>query len=180
MKFKRTLSVIMCFAMLLTAVPLTAFAKDEAYVKIKFRDTKNQSILLGETEEVYIECSTGGLSDYEIVWEMSNEKLGKIESATDEPSWHVTRVNITGTTLGYFTLTVKIVDSDGNVIASDETLVWTVEPDNRTFGKKIEDFFMRAGFTSWFTFMFIILPIISTPVTLPINIYHFIRNRFFG
>ena len=47
MKFKRALSIIMCVAMLLTAVPLTAFAKDEAYVKIKFRDTKNESILLG-------------------------------------------------------------------------------------------------------------------------------------
>lgn len=182
MKTKRFLAILLCFAMLITALPVSAFAKknDEPYAEIKFADEEKENIPYGETEEFYLDYSAGDCEDYEIIWKMSNPSRWPMEEITDAETGLVKAVRVNGTYDGYFTLSAKIVSSDGVEIASTERRIWVVKPDTRTLWEKIEDQLQMAGFTAWFTFMFIILPIISTPVTLPINIYHYIKNRVAG
>lgn len=182
MKTKRFLAILLCFAMLITALPVSAFAKknEEPYAEIKFADEEKENIPYGETEEFYLDYSAGDCEDYEIIWQMSNPARWKTEFITDEETGLVTGARIEGTETGYFTLSAIIVNSEREVITSAERRIWVVKPDNRTLWEKIEDELQMAGFTAWFTFMFIILPIISTPVTLPINIYHYIKNRVAG
>lgn len=167
-EFKKLTSIILCILLAITAMPLGAFATDEAYIEIKFADEGKENILLGETEEFYVDYSAGNCEDYEIVWDMSNPDRWKTEYVTDEETGLVTGAIIEGTYTGYFTLTVKIISSEGDEIASTERRIWVVEPDNRTVGEKISDFFRDAFFGVFFTMGFIILPMLLSPVTEPI------------
>ena len=160
--------------MVFTAIHITAFATDETYIEIKFVNEEKDTILLGETEEFYIDYSAGNCEDYEIVWHMSNPTLWETEYVTDEETGLITGAIIEGGThTGYFTLTVQIISSEGNEIASTERRIWVVEPDKRTTGEKISDFFRETFFGVFFTIGFIILPLIAAPITEPTLLHLF-------
>ena len=164
---KKLTAIILCIIMAITVIPMSAFATDEAYIEIKFADEGKENILLGETEELYVDYFAGNCEDYEIVWHMSNTTRWKTEYVTDEETGLITGAIIEGTYTGYFTLTVEIISSEGDKIASTERRIWVVEPDNRTIGEKISDFFRDTFFGAFFITGFIILPLIAAPIIEP-------------
>lgn len=165
-ELKKLTSIILCIIMVFTAMHITAFATDEPYIEIKFVNEEKDTILLGETEEFYIDYSAGNCENYEIVWEMSNPERWKTEYVTDEETGLVTGAIIEGEITGYFILSAKIIDGEGDEIASTKRRIEVIEP--RTTGDKISDFFRDAGYLMFFTTGFIILPMLLAPVTEPI------------
>lgn len=179
MRIKRILSILLCAAVLLMAMPLSAAAKqkDEPYAEIKFADEEKENIPYGETEEFCLDYSAGDCEDYEIVWHMSNPSRWPTEYITDEATGLITGVRIEGTYTGYFTLSAKIVSADGEELASTERRIWIVEPDTRTFWEKVEDKLQEIGFTLFFVTGFFILPILAAPITFPIETFMIIKNH---
>lgn len=180
MKFKRIMAALLCVAMLITALPITAAAKDEPYAEIKFVDAEKENIPHGETEEFYLDYSAGDCEDYEIVWKMSNPTRWPTEFITDEATGLVTGARIEGKYTGYFTLSAEVVSSDGKILATTERRIWVVAPDTRTFWEKVEDELQMAGFTLFFITGFIILPIVATPIRIPLWIISLIRDGVIG
>lgn len=164
---KKLTAVILCALMAIAAIPMAAFAADEAYVEIKFADEEKVSVTFGETAEVYIEYSTGECENYEIIWEMSDSERLKIEYVTDEQTGHITRAKITGSSFGSFTLTVKILDENGSEIASANKTFYVVESDNKSFEEKVHLFFRDVNFLAFFTTGFFTLPVITAPIMAP-------------
>lgn len=167
---KKLTAISLCAILAITAMPLAAFAADEAYIEIKFADEKKGSIAFGETEELYIEYSAGECGDYEIVWSVSDSERLKIEYVTDVQTGHITRAKITGSKFGTYTITVKIIDENGNEIVSADRLFYVVESDNKSFEEKVHIFLRDANFLAFFTTLFIIFPIVAGPIVTPISL----------
>lgn len=180
MKIKRILSILLCIASIITVMPLSAFAKqkDEAYAEIKFDNAERENIPYGETEAFYLDYSAGDCEDYEIIWHMSNPTRWPMEEIADAETGLVTAVRVEGTYTGYFTLSAEIVSSEGEIIASTERRIWVVEPDTRTFWEKVEDKLSEIGFALFFVTGFIILPIVATPIRIPLWFISLIKEGF--
>ncbi len=175
---KKFLAALLCAATVLAMMPLTASAKKNngPYAEIKFADAEKENIPHGETEAFYLDYSAGDCENYEIVWKMSNPSRWPMEEVTDEETGLVKSVRVEGTYTGYFTLTAEVVSSEGEILASTERRIWVVAPDTRTPLEKFEDKLSEIGFTLFFITGFIILPIVATPIRIPLWIISVIRD----
>ncbi len=177
MKIKRILSVFLCAAILLTAIPMSAFAANTGnatpYVEIKI-DGKDK-IKRGETTEIYIDYSLGGYEDARIVWTAA--KYCEYEYVTDSETGFKVGARAKAVSVGDCWIHVKIVDSNGNVIANDSVTIKVL--DSRPLGRKIKDFFEEAiasaPLLGLFT-VYIVLGGISEIIFLPVYIYYGIRK----
>lgn len=181
-KSKRILSIMLCIVTVLTALPLSAAAKqkDEPYAEIKFDNAERENIPHGETEAFYLDYSAGDCENYEIVWKMSNPTRWPMEEITDAETGLVKAVRVEGTYTGYFTLSAEIISSEGEILASTERRIWVVAPDTRTPLEKFEDKLSEIGFTLFFITGFIILPIVATPISIPLWIISLISDGIVG
>ena len=182
MKIKKITAVLLCAAMVIAVMPMAAFAKknDEPYAEIKFDNPERENIPYGETEAFYLDYYAGDCEDYEIIWKMSNPSRWPMEEIADDETGLVKMVRVEGTYTGYFTLSAEIVSSDGEIIASTERRIWVVAPDTRTFWEKVEDKLSEIGFTLFFITGFIILPIVATPIRIPLWIISLITEGVTG
>lgn len=167
--FKRFTAIILCAILAFTAIPMSAFATGEPYVEIKFANGENSKITFDETKEVYIEYDAGEYEDYEIDWQISTAHRLKTKYITDEQTGHITRAKIKGTCLGGYSITVKILDKNGNEIASAKEYFSVVESENKSLKEKLHIFFINANFVTFFTTFFLIVPIVFGPIITPIS-----------
>lgn len=69
-----------------------------------------------------------------------------------------------------------IADAEGKIIvSSEELLIMSIPVDNRTFKEKAEYFFASVNFTVFFTFFFIVLPAVLSPIT---TVWGLLSNLF--
>ncbi len=173
---KKISAIILCAILIFASIPIAAIAVDEAYVDIKFVNDENANITFGETQEVYIEYSAGEYENYEIEWEISTAYRLKTKYIKDEQTGHITRAKITGANLGGYSVTVKILDENGNEITSAKKYFTVVESKNKSLEEKIYVFFRDANFLAFFTTGFIALPIVTTPIMAPYYLYLVVKN----
>lgn len=141
---KKSLSIILCIAMLLTAIPLTAFATHSEetgypYCEIKFKEGCSDELKVGETTEIYLDYYTGAYEEYEIIIWTPSRCVCEMECILDENSGIVTGAKITALQEGMYYPMVKIETPDGNVIAEDVVTVTVTEVDEGPFVDKIGD-----------------------------------------
>lgn len=130
---------------------------------------EDSKITYGETKEVYIEYNAGQYEDYEIKWQISTAHRLKTQYITDEQTEHITRAKIKGTCLGGYSVTVKILDKNGDEIASAKEYFSVVESDNKSFEEKLHIFLLDANFVMFFSTLFIVAPVVLGPIITPIS-----------
>lgn len=142
-KIKKITAILMCAVMLLTAVPMSAFAthtdESENYVEIKLKKGYKDSIEPGETTEIYVEYYAGDNQDIEIIWSTPGN-MCEYEYITDSKTGLLTGMKITSVSGGVFHVFVSIFDSDGNELAKDHIDIWSAEPDNKPLNEKVDEF----------------------------------------
>lgn len=172
MKAKRILSIILCIATLISALSLTAFAQEqEPFAEIKFRNPEAKTIEFGKTEELYLEYGTGEIEAHKIEWEISKKNRCEIEFVTDEETGLVTGAKLTGKNFGSVTLTVRILDENGNEIISAKKTTGVVESEdeNKTFKEKLKIFFKDSNAGLFMTMMYIVIPLAGSVILAPYN-----------
>ena len=140
---KKSLSIVLCIAMLLTAIPLTAFAASTEetqlpYCEIKFKEGCSDELKVGETTEIYIDYCPGEYEEYELeIWTFSRF-VCEMEIITDESTGLVTGAIITALQAGTYYPAASIKTPDGRVIEQDMVTIRVSAIDERPF-------FERAG-----------------------------------
>lgn len=185
MNVKRIISVFMCFAMLLTALPLSVFAEnEEPYAKIRFRNPEKYNVAFGETEEVYLDYNTYGIEIHKIEWEVSKKLPCKIEYVTDESTGLVTGAKLTGKNFGSLTLTARLLDENGNEIISDKRSLYVVESENKNAEEKFKIFLKNSYLVSAMGTMYIVIPLVGavvfSPVLVPYYVYLTVKAIILG
>lgn len=144
LKMKKLLSIVLCISMLLTAIPLTAFAAGTEetqlpYCEIKFREGCSDELKVGETTEIYIDYCPGEYEEYELeIWTYSRY-VCEMEIITDGSTGLVTGAIITALQEGTYYPAVSIKTPDGRVIEQDMVTIRVSEVDERPFLEKAGD-----------------------------------------
>ncbi len=139
--FKKITAIILCAILSVTAMPLAAFATDTAeyYCKIEFKKGCKDNLKPGETTEIYVDYYAGENKDINLVWSAPGN-MCEYEYVTDGETGLVTGMKITAVSGGMFYVFVRLVDSDGNELAKDNTEIWCAEPDSRPINEKFDEF----------------------------------------
>ncbi len=172
MRIKRILSIILCIATLFSVLSLTAFAEEqEPYAAIKFRNPEKYNVAFGETEEIYLEYSTGGIEVSKIEWEVSKKHLCKIKYVTDEETGLVTGAILTGRNFGTLTITARLLDENGNEITSAKDILYIQPSDseNKTLTERFKIFMMNTNIATFMMMMFFVIPLVGSVILAPYN-----------
>lgn len=141
LKAKKLFTLVLCLAVIFTAIPLSAFATDttEYYCEIVLKKGCKDNLKPGETTEVYLDYYVGENKDINILWSTPGN-MCEYEYVTDNETGLATGMKITAVSGGMFYVFVSILDSNGNELAKDHIEIWSSEPDSKPLNEKIDEF----------------------------------------
>ena len=139
--FKKLTAIIMCIAMIITAIPMAAFAQEpdetlEPYIKIVFKDYEDKDILPNESVELYLDYEKGSNKQCKFDWFVEGAGTGyRYESAS--PWEGRPGIKVTPTTHGTITVIARMFNEDKELVAKDEIEI-TVIDERNLFEKTFE------------------------------------------
>ena len=141
MQFKRIISAVLCVILAVTALPLSAFATEnaECFCEIKIKDGNKESLKEEESTEIYLDYYAGDAKDINIIWSASGN-MCEYEYVTNSETGLITGMKITCISGGMFYAFVNIVDSEGNKLADDSIEIWCEAQDNKPLDEKAKEF----------------------------------------
>ena len=183
---KKLTAIIMCIAMILTAIPMAAFAQEpdetlEPYIKIVFKNYEDKDILPNESVELYLDYEKGNNDKCKFDWFVEGAGTGyQYESAS--PWEGRPGIKVTPTTHGTITVIARMFNVEKELVARDEIEITVIDERNifeKTF-EGIADFFKYSiaglsmiGIASLFLGLGIFSGIIETPAALFDKIFKF-------
>ncbi len=178
---KKIIAVIMCIAMILTAIPMTAFAADseetvQPFLEIEFKDGDARDILPGESVELYLIYEMGNNSQCSFDWFVNGGGTGgEYESVGFEEGRK--GIRITAKKHGTITVIARMFNGEKELVAKDEVEITVIDKRNvfeKTFEGIVEFFKFGLGYLSltgiWS--LFIGLGIFSGIVELPMDLFN--------
>lgn len=177
---KKLTAIIMCIAMILTAIPMTAFATDsdetvQPYIKIVFKDYEEKDILPGESVELYLDYEKGNNDKCKFDWFVEGAGTGyQYESAA---SWKGRPgIRVTPTKHGTITVVARMFNGEKELVARDEIEITVIDERNifeKTFEGIAEFFKFGVAYSSMIGIasLFLGLGIFSGIVELPAALF---------
>lgn len=163
-KFKRILSVILCLTMVFTAFS-TAFAdgeqKETDNVWCTIRPNPGTFMIVlakGDSHGLYVAYNRGSHEDVSLEWSCEGDSCTLELGEPEEDSGLIRSATVTSVKRGDFDVTVKLVASDGTVLAED---TYTVVSRATEFGMKFE--YTKYEFKILFS-LTVILPALGIPM----------------
>ena len=182
-KTKKFLTIMLCFAIAFTTIPLSAFAAytdtTDYYCKIKIKEGYKKNLKPGDTIEVFVDYYVGDAKDINIIWSVNGD-MCEYEFVTDKENGLVTGLTITCISGGMFYAFARIFDSNGKELADNHVEIWCEAPDNRPLNEKINEFInMLPANLSFlgYCFEYIFSIVTVGPVTSFIETCIVIHNR---
>ena len=132
--FKKLTAIIMCIAMIITAIPMAAFAQEpegtlEPYIKIVFKDYEDKDILPNESVELYLDYEKGSNKQCKFDWFVEGAGTGyQYKSAT--PWEGRPGIKVTPTTHGTITVIARMFNEDKELVARDEIEITVIDERN--------------------------------------------------
>lgn len=125
----------------------------------KFGEIKEPGI----TKKYYIRYYAAGREDIRIVWRTQGDAFDAAYYEDTGGTGLITAADFTSARYGYYYVTADITDSDGNVLATTNTLKLRANiREDMTFKEKVEDFFV-SGYQSFQAFIYmmsILMPLL--------------------
>ncbi len=170
----------MCVAVLLTAIPMSAFAIDAEgnYCEIKIKKGCKDTIEPGETTEIYVDYYVESNQQIDIVWSTPGN-MCEYEYVTDSETGLTTGMKITSVSGGTFYAFVQIIGSDGEELASDCIGIFSRVPDNRPLSEKADEFFEQLPgniFLFNYVISYIVFGILLSPISAIGAIFYRIKD----
>lgn len=117
----------------------------------------------GVTKKYYIRYYAAGREDISIAWRTEGDAFDAVYYEDTGGTGLITAADFTSARYGYYYVTADVTDSEGNVLATSDTLKFRANiREDMTFKEKVEDFFV-SGYQSFQAFIYmmsILMPLL--------------------